>query len=35
MDKLEILNSNNFVYFSMWMTANKNKETNKLRSINQ
>ena len=33
MDKLDILNSNNFVYFSMWMTASKNQETNKVKKI--
>ena len=33
MDKLNLLNSNNFIYFSMWMTAEKNKDTNKIKKI--
>jgi hypothetical protein len=33
MDKLELLNSNNLVYFSMWMTASKNQETNKVKKV--
>jgi len=33
MDHLEILNSNNLIYFSMWMTATKNQETNKVKKI--
>ena len=33
MDKLEILNNANLIYFSMWMTASKNQETNKVKKI--
>jgi hypothetical protein len=30
MDKLELFNAQKFVYFSMWIEAKKNKETNKI-----
>ena len=30
MDKLELFNAQKFVYFSMWIEAKKNKETNRL-----
>lgn len=33
MDKLELFNAHKFIYFSMWMEAKKNNETNKIVKI--
>lgn len=33
MDKVELFNNNNFVYFSMWIEAKKNEETNQIKKI--